>query len=279
MRYIVNKIKIVVDSSSDLIELPNAEFASAPLKIVTSENEYVDDKNLNVEQMVETLYNYKGKSSTSCPNVNDWLDAFKDAEEIFCITMTSNLSGTYNSACVAKKVYREKYPERRVNVIDSLSTGPEIALMVENIRDMIHENKDFDQISNTMKNYKTELLFALKSMKNLANNGRVSKLKAAAAGVLGIRAIGKASEQGTLEMLSKCRGEAKTIKSLVKYMIENGYKGGKAKITHCLNSPAAAKLAERIKSHFPGAIISIAETRGLCSFYAEKGGLLLGYEV
>ncbi|MBE6605778.1 MAG: DegV family EDD domain-containing protein [Ruminococcaceae bacterium] len=275
----MNKIKIVVDSSSDLTELSNADFASAPLKIVTSEKEYVDDKNLNVEQMVETLYTYKGKSSTSCPNVNDWLDAFGDAEEVFCITITSSLSGGYNSACVAKKVYREKYPERRVNIIDSLSTGPEIVLMAEKIRDMILVGKDFDQISSTIKSYKTELLFALKSMKNLANNGRISKLKAAAAGILGIRAIGKASEQGTLEMLSKCRGEAKTIKALVKYMIENGYKGGKARIDHCLNSEAAAKLADRIKSRFPNAIISIAETRGLCSFYAEKGGLLLGYEV
>ena len=275
----MNKIKIVVDSSSDLTELSNTDFASAPLKIVTSEKEYVDDKKLNVEQMVETLYTYKGKSSTSCPNVNDWLDAFGDAEEVFCITITSSLSGGYNSACVAKKVYREKYPERRVNIIDSLSTGPEIVLMAEKIRDMILVGKDFDQISSTIKSYKTELLFALKSMKNLANNGRISKLKATAAGILGIRAIGKASEQGTLEMLSKCRGEAKTIKALVKYMIENGYKGGKARIDHCLNSEAAAKLADRIKSRFPNAIISIAETRGLCSFYAEKGGLLLGYEV
>ncbi len=275
----MNNIKIVVDSSADLTELSNISFAFAPLKIVTATNQYVDDKNLNVPDMVEYLYNYKGKSSTSCPNVNDWLEAFGDAEEIFCITITSNLSGSYNTACIAKKMYREKHPSRRVNVIDSLSTGPEMALIAEKIRDMALDGKDFDQILNAIKNYKTELLFTLKSMKNLANNGRVSKIAAAAAGILGIRAVGRASEKGTLEMLSKCQGEANALKAMIKYMIEYGYNGGKVRITHCLNKDFADALAAKITESFPLARVSIAESRGLCSFYAEKGGLLLGYEV
>lgn len=275
----MRKIKIVVDSSADLTELPGVDFESVPLKIVTDNREYVDNEELDVTEMVNAMYRYSGKSSTACPSIGDWLLAFGEAEEIFCLTITSNLSGSYNAARMAKAQYEEAHPDRRVCLIDSLSAGPEIALMAEKIRDMIAEGLSFEEISERFASYKTELLFVLESMKNLANNGRVSRLAAAAAGILGIRAVGKASEQGTLEMLTKCRGAVKTIETLVKYMIEHGYKGAKARISHCMNLTAAKELAAKIIGLFPKARVTIGECRGLCSFYAERGGLLLGYEV
>ena len=76
-------IKIVTDSSSDILTLNGVEFASAPLKIITADKEYVDDENLDVFEMVNDLHSYKGKSSTSCPKPNDWIKTFGDAEEIF----------------------------------------------------------------------------------------------------------------------------------------------------------------------------------------------------
>lgn len=275
----MNNIKIVVDSSSDLLALESVDFASAPLKIVTENKEYVDNAELDVHAFAEEMYRYNGKSSTSCPNVTDWLEAFGDAEEIFCLTITSNLSGSYNSASLAKKIYEDDHPSRRVEVIDSLSAGPEIALMAEKIREKIVKGKSFDDISKEMKSYKTELLFVLESMKNLANNGRVSKLVAKAAGVLGIRAVGRASDEGTLEMISKCRGAAKAIECMVDNMKALGFKGGCARIAHCLNEGAAKSLAEKIKAAFPSAKVLITECRGLCSFYAERGGMLIGFEV
>lgn len=274
----MNNIKIVVDSSSDLIALKNVAFACAPLKIVTDNKEYVDNAELDVHAFAEEMYHYKGTSKTSCPNVTDWLEAFGDAEEIFCLTITSNLSGSHNSACLAKKIYEEDHPGRRVEVIDSLSAGPEIALMAKKIRDKIVEGKDFDSISEEMKEYKTELLFVLESMKNLANNGRVSKLAATAAGVLGIRAVGRASDEGTLEMLSKCRGAAKAVEAIVNYMKEFKFNGGRVIISHCLNENTAKALAKKIKTEFPSAKIGLTECRGLCSFYAERGGMLVGFE-
>ena len=275
----MNNIKIAVDSSSDLTVLHGVDFASAPLKIVTDEKEYIDNAELDARAFAEEMYRYKGTSKTSCPNVTDWLEAFGDAEEIFCLTITSNLSGSYNSACLAKKIYEENHPGRRVEVIDTLSAGPEIALIAERIRDKIAEGKDFDTVAREMGGYKTELLFMLESMKNLANNGRVSKLAATAAGVLGIRAVGRASDEGTLEMLSKCRGSAKAIEAIVNYMKEYGFKGGAARIAHSLNESVAKTLAEKIKAEFPRAKVTLTECRGLCSFYAEKGGLLVGYEI
>ena len=271
-------IKIVLDSSADLNEMEGIPFASAPLKIHTQDNKFVDDKDLNVEEMVEFLYKYKGKSSTSCPNTEDWLAAFGDAERIFCITITSSLSGSYNSARVAKEAYEEKYPERKVELIDSLSTGPEIVLMAERIKSLAMEDVSFEDIAKEMKAYKTELLFVLESMKNLANNGRVSKLAATVAGFIGIRAIGRASEVGTLEMLTKCRGAQPTIAAIVNYMGEMGFSGGRAIIAHCLNEKGATALKDAIAAKYPTADVRLGECRGLCSFYAERGGMLIGFE-
>ncbi len=273
-----NKIKIVADSSADLTALRDIPFAVAPLKIVTQNKEYIDDDALDVTGMVEEMHRYNGKSSTSCPNVGDWLNAFGDAEEIFCITITSGLSGSYNAACAAKAEYEKEHPTRRVTVIDSLSAGPEIALIAERIRKMVLDGKSFDEIEKALPRYKTALLFVLESMKNLANNGRVSKLAATAAGILGIRAVGRASDMGTLELLDKCRGGKKAIEAVVCHMKKMGFSGGRAIISHCLNKIAASELAEKIRAAFPPARVDIRECRGLCSFYAEKGGMLIGFE-
>jgi DegV family protein with EDD domain len=230
--------------------------------------------------MVDYLSNYKGKSSTSCPNCEDWLDAFGDAENIFCVTITSNLSGSYNAAMLAKDTYETEHPDRKVYVFDSLSAGPELRLIVEKLAELINEYGDFEKVCETICEYtkSTGLLFMLESMKNLANNGRVSPIVAKAAGLLGIRIVGKASDVGTLEVMEKCRGEKKALPAIVQKMREIGYKDGKVIIDHCFNPDAAQKLKELILENFQNAKIIIGKCRGLCSFYAEKGGLLIGFE-
>ena len=274
----MTKVKIVVDSSADLIELEGIDFASAPLTINTSEVRYIDDAALDVAEMVDFLYKYKGKSSTSCPNTEDWISAFGGAERIFCITITSNLSGSYNSARVAKEEYERRHPERRVELIDSLSTGPEIVLMAEKIRELAALDRSFEEIAEYMRGYRTELLFVLESMNNLANNGRISRVKATLASFLGIRAIGRASDEGTLEMLAKCRGEQKTVEALVGYMRELGYAGGKISIASCENPKLHESFSAAMREAYPDAEISHRPCRGLCSFYAERGGMLIGFE-
>ena len=101
----MRKTRIVADSSCDLFELKHTDFACAPMKVVTEEKEFADDENLNVGEMVAYFDKYKGLSKSSCPNVQDWLAAFGDADDIFCVTITSGLSGSYNSACAAKGIY------------------------------------------------------------------------------------------------------------------------------------------------------------------------------
>ncbi len=272
--------KIVADSSSDLLALAGVPFESAPLKIITAEKEYVDDASLDVLGMVTDLQNYSGRSSTSCPNANDWLNAFGDADEIFCVTITATLSGSYNAAEQAKQIYEEQHPGRRVFVLNSLTTGPEMVLIIEKMRDLILEGKSFDDICAEVTKYtkKTGLLFMLESMRNLANNGRVSPLIAKMAGILSIRVVGKASDQGDLAQLNKCRGEKKSLETIVQHLKSLGLKNGKVRIAHCFNETAGKALKELIQKEFSKVQVEIYKCRGLCSFYAEKGGLLVGFE-
>ncbi len=275
------RFKIVSDSSSNVFELLEVSYASVPLKITTAEKEYVDNSNLDVLQMLTDLEGYKGRSGSACPNVNDWLSAFGDAEQVFCVTITSGLSGSFNAATIAAQEYQKLHPKRKVFVLDTRSVGPESELMIEKLKELILSGSSFSDIVSQIKRYQknTRLMFALESMHNLANNGRVSPLVAKVAGILGVRPIGKASEEGTLEMVSKVRGTERMLSTLLEGMQKEGFAGGKVRIHHCQNQTAAEKLKTMLEEQYSELSIQIATTRGLCSFYAERGGLLIGFEV
>ena len=273
--------KIVSDSGVNLRRMEAAvDYATVPLKIRTDEREFTDNLELDVREMVFYLKEYKGKSGTACPSVSDWLDAFGDAERVLCFTITSTLSGSYNAACVAKADYEAEHPGRSVFIVDSLSAGPEMQIWIEKAAEMILQGKEFEEICNEISAYKekTGLMFSLESLKNLANNGRVSPLVAGVAGALGIRIVGRASVGGELEPMDKCRGEKKALAKIISRMKEMGFKGGKVLIDHCDNLSAAEQLKRQIIQEYPEADICIGETCGLCSFYAEKGGLMIGFE-
>lgn len=272
--------RLVSDSSCDIHSLAGAEFVTVPLHIVTDTADYVDDAALDVGAMVEHLRQYKGRSSTACPNVADWLAAFGDAEAVFAVTITSALSGSYNAAICAARDYEADHPGRRVHVIDSLSTGPEVVLILERLGRLIRKGLDFEEIVARIETYQkhTHLLFLLSSIQNLARNGRASRIGADAVGLLGIRIYGQASPEGKLDILGKCRGEKTALERLVQQMAQKNWRGGRVRIAHCLNAAGAEGLRKLLLARFPAAEIQIYPTGGLCSFYAEKGGIMVGYE-
>lgn len=276
----MRKIKIVADSSCDMFELKHTEFETAPMKIITAEREFIDDTSLDVDGMANYLYQFKGKSKSSCPNTTDWIDAFGDADEIYCVTITSGLSGSYNSACAAKQIYESENEGKRVHVFDTLSAGPEITLIIEKIEECIDKDMSFEDVCNCVTAYmkKTGLVFMLKSLKTFANNGRVSPIVAKLVGIAGICIVGKASDEGTLEPMHKPRGERRALETLVGCLEKEGFKTGKISIGHCQNESAAEQLKELILAKFKNVQIEIHKFRGLCSFYAEKGGVLVGFE-
>ena len=272
--------KIVMDSAGDLRQMEDTNFESVPLKILAGDREFVDDAAVNVEEMVEYMSSYVGKSSTACPSAGEYLDAFGDAEDVYCVTITSGLSGSYNSAQIAAQTYREQHPHRRVHVFDTLSAGPEMTLVAEKIKELVQQKLPFDKIVSMVENYnlKTQLVFSLESLHNLAQNGRVPGAVAKLAGILSLRLVGKASDEGTLQPTGKARGDQKVPGELLKQILNLGYNGGRVRIHHCCNLPAAEKLKKIILEKFPQANILIEKAGALCSFYAERGGMLVGFE-
>ena len=271
--------RIVSDSSSNIFSYNDVDYKTVPMKIISSEKEYIDDINLDVEAMVKDLKTVKGATKTSCPNTGDWLDSFEGADCIFALTITSKLSGSYNSASLAREQYIAEHPGAKIAVIDSLSAGGEMQLMAEKLIELIKSGKSFEEIEKEIEEYKdtTRLAFSLQSLTNLARNGRINPAVAAIAGVLGIRIVGTATE-GVLDPSDKVRGEKKALSTIFTNMKNAGFKGGKVRINQCLNMESAEILKEAILSEFPTSDVTIVPCTALCSFYAEEGGLIIGYE-
>ena len=275
------KVKIITDSASNMFSMEGVDFESVPLRIVTNEKEYVDTAHLDVTNMVAELSAYKGRSGTACPGVGDYLNAFEGYDEVYCVTITSNLSGSYNAAMTAKQQYEEENPNAKVFVLDSYSAGTEMKLHLEKFKELILAGKDFETICKEVKEYSekhTSLIFSLESLRNLANNGRVNPAVAKIAGLVGLRMVGDATG-GKLNPTDKCRGEKKAISTIFANMKKAGYNGGKLLVDHCFNETAALALKNLVIAEFPHAHVAIDKTGALCSFYAEKGGLMIGFEV
>ncbi len=275
----VSDVRIVVDSSADVFCLAQLPVIAAPLKINTAETEYVDTPELDVGAMAAALAVYRGKSGTACPSMGTFLDAFGDAKYVFCITMTAELSATHSVALSAAREYEAMHEGRRVCVVDSRNTGGGIRLIAERIEQQVLAGVSFDEIAREIEYYKAdvELLFLLESLNNLANNGRVSRTVAKLAGLLGIRMLGRAVD-GRIKPVAKPRGEKRSLAALLDEMGALGYLGGKVRISHCENVTQAQALALLLREKYPDADVTVQPMGGLCSFYAERGGLIVGFE-
>ena len=277
--------KIVADSGCDYRQLPNlaidTEFISVPLTIQVADQIFIDDANLNIDHMMETMYATSEASKSACPSPDDYLRAFDGAKHIFVVTITGTLSGSQNSAQLAKNIYLEDHPDTKIHVIDSLSAGGEVDLLVEKLNDLIEQGLSFEEVVQAITAYqeKTKLLFVLAKVDNLVKNGRLSKLIGAVVGLLNIRMVGEASETGTLELLQKARGAKKSLQAAYEEIIKGGYAGGRIVMAHRSNEKFCQQLSELLREKYPQANIKIIPTSGLCSFYAEEGGLLMGYEI
>ena len=239
---------IVSDSSSNLFKIEGENYKTVPLHIMIGDTDWADTADVDMDAFDEALYSFDGKTSSSCPSPDEWLESFGDAETVFCFTITHGLSGSYNGAMTAKSMYEEHHPDRHVYVIDSFATGPKMVLMIEYLRDQLANGADPETAYNKTIEYRsnTGLLFTLQSIQMLAKAGRVSPFIAKAVGLL--------------EMLNL------------------NYNGGKVVISHNRNEQAANDLAELIREKFGDVLIDIHRTGILCSYYAEKGGFIVGFE-
>ena len=251
-----------------------------PLKLRVGEKEYIDDYDLDIVSFMKEMSECSEATGTAAPSPQEWYNAFEKADEVFAVTITSALSGTYSSAVVAKNMILEDFPNKKIHIIDSKAAGSGLTMIVRKLQEFIKQQMDFEEIVANITEYckKIKVFFILESMDNLVKSGRVSAIAGKLAGILGIKILGQASSEGTIELLRKTRGKDVIYRKTVDDMLANGYQGGKVIISHCFNEERVQFFLDIIKESFPDVEAEVMPTSGLCSYYAENKGLIISFE-
>lgn len=277
--------KIVVDTACDFREIPNkaenVTYERVPFSLQIEDKVFVDTLDLDIDKMMEEMYASSEPARSACPSPEAYLAAYRGAKNVIVLTLTGAMSGSYNSAIIGEKMLKEENEDVNIHIIDTLSAGGENDLYLLKINELIKEGLSFDEVVSEMKKYQenSKLIFVLEKVDNLVKNGRLNKLTAAVVGLLNMRMVGEASDEGTLHLLHKVRGEKKAVSTVVDEMIKAGYKGERAVITHRNNESICKKIEDKLKEKFSNVEFIVVPTSGICSFYGEEGGMLLGYEI
>ena len=274
---------LVADTACDLHTLEGGkdliDFGTIPFTIRIGGKEYIDDENMDIPGMLEANESHDELAQTACPSPEDWRARFSAPGPVIAFTISSALSGSYNSACTARTMLLEEEPDKQIAVIDSKATGPEEAMLVWAARDLILSGMEFSEIEKAL-NETAERIhtsFALASYHNLIKAGRVSRLIGFIAGHLGFWGIGIGDANGQIAIRGKARGSRGMVRFLTEELTRVGLAGKQIVISHCRNEKDALALKESLARVFPQADILIQATRGLDSFYAERSGLIVGY--
>ena len=277
---------IVSDSSCDLrmaaFESDRVRFETVPLRIQVGEREFLDNDDLVVPDLLDAMSQEKSASSTACPSPAAFARAFEAGDCTVCFTISSNLSGTYNSAVMGREMVLEEHPEKKVCIIDSKATAGAMVLLIRKAKELMEadETGDFENICDQLRLYQAALrtCFTLENFDNLIKNGRMRPLVGTLLHSLGIHVIADATPQGTIHVADKARGEAKTYKTITALMKSSkDCTGAEVVISHCENMAGALKLKQQILEDLPVKSVDILSCRGLTSFYAMEKGLIIGY--
>ena len=277
--------KIVVDTACDFREIPNkaenVTYERVPFSLQIEDKVFVDTLDLDIDKMMEEMYASSEPARSACPSPEAYLAAYRGAKNVIVLTLTGGMSGSYNSAIIGEKMLKEENEDVNIHIIDTLSAGGENDLYLLKINELIKEGLFFDEVVSEMRKYQenSKLIFVLEKVDNLVKNGRLNKLAAAVVGLLNMRMVGEASDEGTLHLLHKVRGEKKAVSTVVDEMIKAGYKGGRVVVTHRNNEDICKKIQDKLREKFSNIEFMIVPTSGICSFYGEEGGMLLGYEI
>ena len=274
---------LVSDSACDLRALDGTEgkmdFTTIPFSIRIGGKEYIDDEHMPIEEMLEANETHAEMAQTACPSPEAWREKFSAPGPVIAFTISSALSGSYNSACAAVGMLLEEEPDKQIAVIDSKATGPEQAMLIRRARDLILAGLPLEEIERDLNRTaeKIHTSFALASYHNLIKNGRVSRLKGFIAGHLGFWGIGIGDEKGEIAIRGKARGSKSMIRFLTEEVARVGVAGGQILISHCRNEKDALALKASLEEANPGVEVLVQPARGLDSFYAERSGLIVGY--
>lgn len=275
-------IKIIADSSCDLTQELKEEMniELAPLVLYLGNKSYVDDESLDIKEYVKAMKECETSPKTACPSPEDYMKKYKGTESVFVVTLSSHLSGSYNSAELAKNIYLDEVGQKQIHVFDSLSASigeTLISLKIhECAKNEMNEPEIVEKVSNYIKEMKT--YFLLESLEHLAKAGRLNPIVAKVASILSIKPI-MCSEEGTIKLAEKVRGYKKAFSRLVDTIGDVGrnLEDKVLGIAHCNCLDRALQFKEEVLKKYNFKDIIIVEMGGLSSTYADDGGLVIAF--
>jgi fatty acid-binding protein DegV len=257
-------IKIVADSSCDLNEDLKRELGITlvPLTLQIGGNSYRDDESLDVKAMLKEMAESPDSPRTACPSPNDFIKAFEGPESVFAVTLSSNLSGTYESAMLAKKMLLENAEDKFV--FELAKKNLDNLQIVETVNEYIKEMKTF---------------FLLESLENLMKNGRLSKVKGTIATLLNIKPVMGATDKGDITLVESVRGYKRAFMRFIEIIGEQGERleDKVIGIAHCNCRERAEEFKAELIKRYKFKDIIIVETAGLSSVYANQGGIIVAF--
>ena len=275
--------KIVADSSCDLNEEleKKLDVSLVPFKIDIDEKSFIDDENLDILEFKKAMKASPNPIRTSCPSPGDFAEEYKKAENIFVVTISAALSGTYNSAILAKDMIMEEFPEKFVHVFNSKGASITETLVALKINELIGEKLTNLEIVEKVENYIKEMTtyFISESLDNLIKNGRISKTKGLIANVLNLKPLMGANDEGEIVLVENHRGSKKAFKRLVEIIGESklNFENRTLAISHADALDRAEDLKKEIKEKYNFKDIIIVETNGLSTAYVNHQGIILAF--
>lgn len=274
--------KIIVDSCGELPErCKNDEhFESIPLSMQIDEYLIVDDETFDQADFLEKVAESPNCPKSSCPSPERYMEAYRcDADHVYAVTLSGNLSGSYNSAVLGKNLYHEEYGEKKIHVFDSCSASIGETLLALKIEECEAKGMSFEETVETVEAYKNEqhTYFVLETLEVLRKNGRLSNLKAFVVNALNIKPVMGSTPEGQIQQLSQTRGINRAVLKMIDYLVEEATNPEEkiVAISHC-NCPERAQMAkEEILKRMPVKDVIILDTRGISSMYASDGGIIM----
>lgn len=276
-------VKIVADSCCDLTNEMKREMniEVAPLILQLADKSYVDDESLNIKEYIKAMAECPVSPKTSCPSPQDYMKKYEGTDSTFVVTLSSNLSGSYNSAVLAKNLFLEGVGNKFIHVFNSLSASAAETLVVLKIHELSKMNvgdlEIVERVSKYIKDMKT--FFLLESLEHLAKAGRLNPIVARIASMLSIKPIMGEDGEGNIKLFEKMMGYKKAFKRFIDIIGEEGknFEEKVLGIAHCNCLERALELKEEVLKRYNFKDIVIVEMGGLSSTYADDGGIVIAF--
>ncbi len=273
------KNNLIVDSCTDFIN-ETEDIPRIPFRILIDDEEIIDE-NVDIHTLIAKMKNTKNQIKTACAPPEDFINKLKEEANNFIVTISSPLSGSYNSAMVAVEAFKESFPKSFVHVFDSKTAAAGETMIAMKVKQLIEENLNRSEIIEHTNKYisKLKTLFILESLDNLAKNGRITNFKAILANIMHIVPIMGADNEGKIVLKEHIRGKKKAFARLVDMIAEYNvdFENTVLGITHVNCLEKAEKLRDEIKAKYPFKDIKIFKSSGLSTVYADDGGIVIAF--